>query len=47
MIIQTYMVKQIKADIDFERELWTAANELPGAVAENQYKVGESVKIMV
>ncbi|MFA5816353.1 MAG: class I SAM-dependent DNA methyltransferase [Bacteroidales bacterium] len=32
------MAKQIKADIDFERELWTAANELRGAVAENQYK---------
>ena len=27
-----------KADIDFEEELWKAANELRGAVAENQYK---------
>lgn len=27
-----------KADIDFETELWNAANELRGAVAENQYK---------
>ena len=27
-----------KADIDFEAELWNAANELRGAVAENQYK---------
>jgi len=27
-----------KADIDFEAELWEAANELRGAVAENQYK---------
>jgi type I restriction enzyme M protein len=27
-----------KADIDFESELWGAANELRGAVAENQYK---------
>jgi type I restriction enzyme M protein len=27
-----------KADIDFEDELWNAANELRGAVAENQYK---------
>jgi type I restriction enzyme M protein len=27
-----------KADIDFEQELWEAANELRGAVAENQYK---------
>src|ERR1044072_4595829 len=27
-----------KADIDFELELWNAANELRGAVAENQYK---------
>lgn len=31
--------KQVsKADIDFEQELWDAANELRGAVAENQYK---------
>jgi type I restriction enzyme M protein len=29
----------IKADISiFEQELWKAANELCGAVAENQYK---------
>ena len=27
-----------KADIDFEQQLWDAANELRGAVAENQYK---------
>ena len=27
-----------KADINFEAELWKAANELRGAVAENQYK---------
>jgi type I restriction enzyme M protein len=30
--------KQTKADINFEQELWKAANELRGAVAENQYK---------
>ena len=29
---------EAKADIDFEKELWDAANELRGAVAENQYK---------
>jgi len=29
---------QTKADINFEQELWKAANELRGAVAENQYK---------
>lgn len=28
----------IKADIDFEKELWDAANELRGAVSENNYK---------
>ncbi|WP_407523786.1 class I SAM-dependent DNA methyltransferase [Lacibacter sp. MH-610] len=28
----------LKADIDFEQQLWDAANELRGAVAENQYK---------
>ena len=27
-----------RTDIDFEKELWAAANELRGAVAENQYK---------
>ena len=27
-----------KGDIDFEKELWNVANELRGAVAENQYK---------
>jgi type I restriction enzyme M protein len=27
-----------RADIDFEKELWDVANELRGAVAENQYK---------
>ncbi len=30
--------KTTKADINFEEELWKAANELRGAVAENQYK---------
>ena len=30
--------QQVKADINFEQELWKAANELRGAVAENQYK---------
>jgi type I restriction enzyme M protein len=25
----------VKADINFEQELWKAANELRGAVAEN------------
>jgi type I restriction enzyme M protein len=28
----------IKADIHFEKELWDAANELRGAVSENNYK---------
>jgi type I restriction enzyme M protein len=28
----------LKGDIDFENDLWNAANELRGAVAENQYK---------
>ncbi len=32
------MVNFIKTDIDFEKDLWNAANELRGAVAENQYK---------
>ena len=32
------MTNHLKADIDFEKELWAAANELRGAVAENQYK---------
>lgn len=27
-----------KTDIDFEKELWDAANELRGAVSENNYK---------
>ena len=27
-----------KADIDFEKELWDAADELRGAVSENNYK---------
>lgn len=31
-------VAKPKADIDFEKELWNVANELRGAVAENQYK---------
>ena len=30
--------KTAKADIDFEKELWDAANELRGAVSENNYK---------
>ena len=29
---------KLKGDIDFEKHLWDAANELRGAVAENQYK---------
>ena len=28
----------MKADINFEKELWNAANELRGAVSENNYK---------
>jgi type I restriction enzyme M protein len=32
------MTSNPKADVDFESELWKAANELRGAVAENQYK---------
>ncbi len=32
------MTKTAKADINFEQELWKAANELRGAVAENKYK---------
>lgn len=31
-------ISKPKADIDFEKELWNVANELRGAVAENQYK---------
>lgn len=31
-------INKPKADINFEQELWKAANELRGAVAENQYK---------
>jgi len=27
-----------RADINFEKELWVAANELRGAVSENNYK---------
>jgi type I restriction enzyme M protein len=34
---KTEVVKP-KADIDFEKDLWNVANELRGAVAENQYK---------
>jgi type I restriction enzyme M protein len=30
--------KNNKPDIDFETDLWKAADELRGAVAENQYK---------
>lgn len=38
-IFKTTMSKTtVKADINFEQELWKAANELRGAVAENQYK---------
>ena len=36
--MHSIMANQVKADIDFEKELWAAANELRGAVAENQYK---------
>jgi type I restriction enzyme M protein len=32
------MNNNLKTDIDFEKEFWAAANELRGAVAENQYK---------
>lgn len=28
----------VKANFDFEQQLWDAANELHGTVAENQYK---------
>ncbi len=35
---QTMSKATVKADINFEQELWKAANELRGAVAENQYK---------
>jgi type I restriction enzyme M protein len=39
MQARPYMTKKTtKADINFEQELWKAANELRGAVAENQYK---------
>lgn len=31
-------IYKAKADIDFEKDLWNVANELRGAVAENQYK---------
>ena len=31
-------VSKPKGDIDFEKDLWNVANELRGAVAENQYK---------
>jgi type I restriction enzyme M protein len=35
-----YMTKKTtKADINFEQELWKAANELRGAVAENNIKI--------
>lgn len=33
-----YKTSLPKGDIDFENELWNAANELRGAVGENQYK---------
>ena len=29
-----------KPDIHFEKELWDTANELRGAVSENNYKIG-------
>lgn len=32
------IVTMAKADINFEKELWDAANELRGAVSENNYK---------
>ena len=35
---QTFHLYMAKADIDFEKELWDAANELRGAVSENNYK---------
>ncbi len=35
---KTIEITKAKADIDFEKELWNVANELRGAVAENQYK---------
>ena len=35
---KTLSPAKARADIDFEKELWDAANELRGAVAENQYK---------
>lgn len=38
MATTTTLSAKAKADIDFENELWNAANELRGAVAENQYK---------
>jgi type I restriction enzyme M protein len=38
MAINPTPTAKAKADIDFENELWNAANELRGAVAENQYK---------
>lgn len=38
MAKKTTEIAKPKADIDFEKELWNVANELRGAVAENQYK---------
>lgn len=38
MAKKTKEITKPKADIDFEKELWSVANELRGAVAENQYK---------
>ena len=38
MAKKTTEITKAKADIDFEKELWNVANELRGAVAENQYK---------
>jgi type I restriction enzyme M protein len=38
MAKKTKDITKPKADIDFEKELWSVANELRGAVAENQYK---------
>lgn len=38
MVKKTKEISKPKADIDFEKDLWNVANELRGAVAENQYK---------
>ncbi|MCA6438045.1 MAG: SAM-dependent DNA methyltransferase [Bacteroidetes bacterium] len=38
MVKKKQEISKPKADIDFEKDLWGVANELRGAVAENQYK---------